>query len=353
VIEMNGGTHPAAAIEPGLRLVPVRATRRPLSLIRLALAPGDRPLVAAGDAVAAGAAIAERLRDGRTDTVRLPSQEVASVRPGDWLAPMPASGGSRIGRRARSRSGELLFAASGQWRLATGDRVEVLEAPVAGSVAAVVPGAWIEIAAAGTLIPGAELLGSPAHGRLEILAPASGEIRSAAIDVGLAGRIIVVGARIDAEALLRARATGVAGVVVGSLGARERRDLAASERRQQAALQAPRPFGVLVLGGAIRQPVASPTESLLEALAGGSVALVPEPVGIAAPGVPVDGSALPRVRPDLVRIVAGPMAGREGTWAGLAGPRGVAPGVVLDSALVRIGDAAPVAVPLVALERFA
>ena len=54
-----------------------------------------------------------------------------------------------------------------------------------------------------------------------------------------------------------------------------------------------------------------------------------------------------------MRVTSGPLAGAEGTWAGLAGPRRFPAGVSLEAGLVRFGDRPPIAVPLGDLERFA
>jgi len=341
-----------AAASADLALVRARRLVHPLPFVRFALEPGDRALVEPGDAVTPGTPLAERLRDGWTEVIRRPLREAASYRPGEWWAGAGPDAGTTAGRRARFRPGELLFAANGRWRVATGDRRETLESPVAGIVGTVEPGAGIEVRATGVLVAGAEFLGAPVHGRMELLASAAGEVRSGSLDVGLEGRVMVVGSRIDSEALSRARATGVAGVVVASLGARERRDTVNSERRQRAGVQPPRPFGILILEGGVRLPVPSPVQSILESLAGRSVALLPDPPGLLVEVGPVPEEPLPRPRPDLVRIVAGPLAGREGPWGGLAGMRQVEPGVVADCGFVRIAGRAPVAVPLVALERF-
>jgi hypothetical protein len=62
---------PWAAELPGLDLVAVRPLIAGPTEILFRLAPGDRPLVLAGDAIVAGTAVAERLRDARL--VELPS----------------------------------------------------------------------------------------------------------------------------------------------------------------------------------------------------------------------------------------------------------------------------------------
>ena len=94
---------------------------------------------------------------------------------------------------------------------------------------------------------------------------------------GLAGTILVVGSRVDAETLTRARAMGVRGVIVAGFASKERRDFLASEARQRAALHRLPPFAVLVLDGAIRRPLAGPVQAVLAALSGREVAIVTDP----------------------------------------------------------------------------
>ena len=65
----------------------------------------------------------------------------------------------------------------------------------------------------GLALLGSHSLGGPARGRLEIAAPVDGDGRAGAIDVGRAGAILVLDARVDAETLSRARAMGVRGIV--------------------------------------------------------------------------------------------------------------------------------------------
>ncbi len=63
-------------------------------------------------------------------------------------------------------------------------------------------------------------------------------------------------------------------------------------------------------------------------------------------------TALPRPAPDHVRIRGGELAGREGRFERLLGPRRFAGGVQHEGALVRLEDGTPVAVPLGDLERY-
>ncbi len=142
-----------------VRLVPARPlVVAPVDVV-FALAPGDRPLVAAGESVVVGAPIAERLRDPGLDEVQIPPTH--EPRPGHrWSG--PASGGD-----GRIASGELLFNWHGRWRVATGDVTDPIETPIAGIVRDVRPGTSITVRAAGRGIRGVVALGGPTRGRLQ------------------------------------------------------------------------------------------------------------------------------------------------------------------------------------------
>jgi hypothetical protein len=304
-----------------------------------ALVPGDRPLVAAGDSVVVGAPIAERLRDPRLE--ELPIAESADPRPGGRWVPIARRG------EARGPGGEFVFSWRGRWRVATGDMADPVETPFAGIVREVRPGTAITIRAAGRGIRGIVALGGPTRGRLQ--PGTDSELRSGGLDVGSAGTILVVGSRVDAETLTRARAMGIRGVVVSGLSSKERRDFLASEARQRAALHRLPPFAVLVLDGAIRRPLSGALRAVLSALAGHEVAIVTDPPMLVfdLPGLVV---AEPPV--DLVRIRAGALSGREGRFVEAIGQRRFAGGVHLEAALVRLPDGTMTAVPLGDLERF-
>lgn len=297
--------------------------------VTFALAPGDRPLVAAGESVVAGTPIIERVRAPRL---------VDRVVPASAL-PEPG---------ARVPEGELLFEWRGRWRVAGGDQTEPIDSPIDGIVRDVRPGSAIIVQTSGRALPGIVALGGPTSGRLHVAAWADGELRASGLDVGLSGNILVVGSRIDAETLIRARAMGVRGIVVAGLASKERRDFVASEARQRAALHRLPPFAVLVLEGATRRPLASPVMAILRALEGRSVAIVSDPPAL----VFADPDTLPEPAAGLVRVRGGSLAGREGTWAGIVGPRRFAGGVHLEAASVRLDDGSVVAVPLGDLERF-
>ena len=193
-------------------------------------------------------------------------------------------------------------------------------------------------ASAGRAMTGVLMTGQPAHGRLDLATDAAGELRTGGIDVGRAGTILVVGARIDAEALTRARAMGVRGIVVASLAGKDLRDLLASERRQRAALHGAPPFGILVLEGAMRRALPSPVVSLFEALAGsdvGSSGICRRSCGTC----PI--SSCRRCRRISCASKHGPHTGREGRLEGLAGLRRFEAGTQLESGWVRFDETAP------------
>ncbi len=344
---MEHGAATATAEPAGLELV----AQRPLVTSPIdaffRLHPGDRPLVKAGEAVGRGQPILEHHRDPRTIVVAGVIGEDGTAVPGDRWNGTP-------GHDAREGEvqpgGELLFRSGNRWRIAGGDRPDTLEAPFGGVVHEVQPGTGVTIRSLSSAVVGRSVLAGPTWGRLQVATGPDGELRAQHVDVGAAGAIVVAGARMDAEALTRARAVGIRGVIVSALGIKEQRDFLASERRGRAGVHGLPPFGILVLDGAARRPIASSVMALFEAAEGSMVAIVANP-----PALVIDDASVslpPAVR-DLVRVRSGPLAGAEGTWAGLAGPRRFPAGVTLEAAFVRFGGRPPVAIPIGDLERFA
>jgi len=328
------GTAPA-----GLGLVPARQLLVGAPRVVLAIEPGDRVAVTAGTAVGPGELLAERVRDPRL--VDAGSSRGDRATPGEWV---PAGEHRRGGA---TPAGELLFAARGRRRVVAGTHPDRLDAPVRGRVATIHPGAAIELEVEGVGVPASAFLGDAVHGRLVIL-PAEGDARPA-LDVNLAGAIVVFPGRVDAETLIRARAMGIHGAVVVALADRDRRDLAASEARQRAGLHRLAPFGVVVLDGNLRRPLAGPVAAILVALSGREVGLAAEPALLLA-GRSMDGLPLPP--PDRVRLRGGADVGAEGRWLGPAGSRRFAPGIQAEAGLVELDGGRVVVVPLGDVERF-
>lgn len=335
----------APPVAPGYDLVPARSLVRRTVDVVLPLRPGDVPLVAAGQSVVAGGPLVDRIRDARL-------VEVAGNgrgRPGEWFAEPSAAARPSVGRPQRERDGgERLFESNGRWRLASGEHHDPVEAPVTGIVREVRPGIALTLRAAGAALGGVLALGDPTRGRLEIATDRDGELVPRSLDVGSAGAILVVGARIDAEALTRARAMGIRGVVVATLPGKDRRDYLASEARQRAALHRLPPFGVLVLHGSGRRPIGEAEMDLLERLAGRDVAIVGDPPALL---FDPEGLAAAAEAPGTVIVRSGPYAGRRGRWAGIAGQRRFPGATHLEAGFVSFGDDPPLALPLADLER--
>ncbi len=336
----------------GLELVPARRLLDPEPVARFDLAPGDRILVAAGDRVSVGVGLAERQREPRVDDG--PPVAVAAeldhppLRAGDWWpGDGHETGGPLRRRHPRSPAGELLHPRDGRWRIATGAHVDLLEAPAPGVVGEAVPGRGLTIRLSGTALIGSFAAGIPSRGRLERVIGESG-LRGA-LDVGRAGAILAVDGRIDSEAIIRARATGVRGVIASGLAGKDLRDLQASEARQRASLQPLAPFSVLVLDGTARRPLAGPMADLLAALEGREVAIVVDPPRLVFD--PLSPAVGPPAR-DRIRVVGGDLIGREGRWLRTAGLRRFAAGVHLEAAAIVLDDGEVAIVALVDLERF-
>jgi hypothetical protein len=348
--ELLSAAPPEAPADLGL--VPARRLIVVEPVVRFGLAPGDRILVAPGDAVTPGLGLAEHQRDPRVDdgppVGGHEEGDSPPLRAGDWWPGDGHEAGGPLRRRQpRSPAGELLHPAEGRWRIATGAHLDRLEAPAAGTVVEAIAGRGLTVRLSGRGLPGTLAAGIPTRGRLERVAGESG-LRGA-LDVGRAGAILVVDGRIDSEAVIRARATGVRGVVASGLAGKDLRDLHGSEARQRASLQPLAPFAVLVLDGTVRRPIAGPMAALFAALDGQEVAIVVDPpMLVFDPPRPEPGPP-PR---DWVRVVAGELAGREGRWLRAAGLRRFAAGVHLEAASIALDDGRVATVPLADLERF-
>jgi hypothetical protein len=120
---------------------------------------------------------------------------------------------------------------------------------VRGRVRAVEEGSLvIEVPAA--RLRGVGGIGEAVHGELVVGVPNPGdELRAAASDAGATGKILVGGSRASAETLTRARAMGVAGIVLGGVLDKELRDFEAIQRRRRDAGGMTGAFGILLVEG--------------------------------------------------------------------------------------------------------
>jgi hypothetical protein len=359
-------------VPPELIRIPGRRILVVSPVVQIRLGPGDRVLVNPGQKVTAGMPIAERTADPEFIEVgRLGEPSNGNGNGGKSLGgwmdaqqerrrpPTPGKwwvgGDDRRGRNPRREAprrlgGTLLYELNGRWTAAAGDRHEKIESPTGGVVVEAGNCIGISMKVTGVAIPAAVAGGQPTRGYLDVPRLIDGELRDTALDMGRSGAVVVAGGRVSAESLTRARAMSIRGMVAGSLGQAELRDLAASEARQRAGLHAMPPFGVLGLDGHQRRPIASPILALLAALAGREVAIITEPPLLVLDVVDVP---LPEIPPDWVRVRSGVHAGREGRWMSSAGLHRFRAGVHLEAANVRLGDdLAPTVIALADLERF-
>jgi len=120
---------------------------------------------------------------------------------------------------------------------------------VRGRVTRVAPSA-IDVRVAGAVVLGVAGSGAAVHGKLQVaVAGAGDELRAGAIDSETTGRIVVGGSRASAEALTRARAMGVAGVVLGGVLDKDLRDFEATQLRRREVGGGGGDFSIVLLEG--------------------------------------------------------------------------------------------------------
>ena len=324
-------------------------------LLHFPLGPADRPLVQRGQLVTPGSPLFERIPDAAVAELELHAGEEPPA-PGtlvDESTPLRIAAGRSLRFEGHGR---VLYATPAhRLRAAIGRHPQTVSSPVAGTVELVSPAA-VSVRASGLGLPGTLAAGQPAEGRLAIAAPGpDGELAGSSIDVASAGAILVAGARVDLEVLGRARAMGVRGVIVGGLASRDLRGFLASEARQRAAMHGGSPFALLVLDGYGRRPIPLAIWQNLAALEGAPVAISIEPPLLVLSA----DAAWARPSNGRVRIAAGELLGREGTFlgpaAGLRGAAGVEQpaGRVLLDALEDETSGTERTLPLADLERLA
>jgi hypothetical protein len=326
-------------------------------VLRFHLGLPDRPLVVPGQRVEAGQPIIEHFRE--QEAVDVPTTAaIVGLRPGDLLDHVPAAGSSRLGRKtpqATYRTRVCEHGRDGTTRLAAGHGEILIHSPAAGIVEAVHPGR-IDIRVEGLAIDAQVGWGRASVGRIVIAADApDAEVPASRLDVSAAGAILVAGSRLDIEAMSRARAIGVAGVVTGGVASRNLRQLGSSEARQQAALHATAPFGLLALAGYGRLPVPTHLWDLLAAAHGRPAGIHPASRTLVIGGDPAPLLAAMARPAGTVRVMSGEHRDREGRLVGLAGPRRWPGGAYAPGGFIEVagadGAGERICVPLGSLER--
>lgn len=282
-------------------------------------------------------------------------EELLTVHPGDRVdADQPLAlvegGGAVLAPvaglvvAASRRDGTILLAPLG--------REEPVIGHVRGRVRAVEEGALVvEVPAA--RLRGVGGSGDAVHGELVVgVRSPEDELRAGAIDSGATGKILVGGSRASAETLTRARAMGVAGMVLGGVLDKELRDFAAIQQRRRQAGGMTGSFGILLVEGYGKVGI-DPQLFAWFRLHSGRVASL-----FGADGLlyVYDASPLPRRRPLArvgERVIAHrrPFQGRGGVLVGLMDELHAAQsGIPTRMALVRFEDGRLAPVPLANLE---
>ena len=223
---------------------------------------------------------------------------------------------------------------------------------VRGEVTAVTADA-IEVRIGGALLTGVGGSGGAVHGQLQLaVEDPSDELRAAAIDVGSTGRIVVGGSRASAEALTRARAMGVAGIVLGGVLDKDLRDFEATHARRREMGGVSGEFAVVVLEGYGKVGMTDELFGWFRASAGKLASLFGDPARLYV--YDADPPPARRVLPRPGnRVVAHrrPHAGATGELIRVLDGVSVTPaGVAARSGVVRFDDGRSAVVPLANLE---
>ncbi|HEX2193428.1 MAG TPA: hypothetical protein VHK63_00450 [Candidatus Limnocylindria bacterium] len=334
------------------------------TLHRVRIPRGATPVVEVGEEVRPEQVLAIRRRAGPARHVRVtdllgrpPGQLLAVLRsrPGTLL-----DAGEALARDAHGREVAMPFTgmlltvspADGSALVAPLGEEEPVIGHVHGKVQAVEPGA-IVLEVPGVVLRGVGGTGDAVHGELVVAVHAAEEeLRAGAIDVGATGRIVVGGSRASAETLTRARAMGVAGIVLGGVLDKELRDFEAIQQRRREIGGLTGSFGVLLLEGFGKVGIDPQRFAWLRSHAGRTASL------FGADGLLfVHGASTPPARRTLPRVgervVAHrrPFQGRAGVLVAALDELHAAPsGIPTRMGLVRFEDGRLAPVPMANLE---
>ena len=330
---------------------------------RLSLPAGAEPVVAVGDEVEPGDILARAVQPTASRSVpvarplRRKREEVTKllvVTPGDRVR-ADQSLARTPDRDVRSPTDALFLAyrpADGMAHLLPLEPADPIHSEVRGIVMEV-DARSITVAVPGVLLAGVGGTGPAVHGRLNVMVTdPEAPLEPATIDADSAGRVVVGGSWASAEAITRARAVGVAAIVVGGLHARELADFAGQQHRRSLLGTAAPPFAVLALDGYGRAGMDPARFAWLVANAGQSATVL----GDGRRLLVYDASPAPTraARPvvgDRVVIVSGAGRGQAGLLSEIpAQPTAIGSGISALCGMVRLDAGRTVAVPLANME---
>ncbi len=334
-----------------------------LTLHRVRIPRGATPSVEVGADVQPEQVLAVRRRPRAPVSVRVTA--ALHRRPSDLAELLVVRPGARLEEGdpiARANEHEVtspiaglllaLSAADGSVLVAPLGEEEAVIGHVRGRVRAI-EGGWITLEVPGVAVRGVGGTGDAVHGELVMgVRGADEELRAAAIDVGATDKIVVGGSRASAETLTRARAMGVAGIVLGGVLDKELRDFEAIQRRRREIGGLSGSFGVVLLEGFGKVGIDPQRFAWLRAHAGRMVSLFGAEgllfVHDASP--PPGRRTLPRVGE---RVIAHrrPFQGRAGVLVAELEDLHASPsGIPARMGLVRFEDGRLAAVPVANLE---
>ncbi len=234
---MNGVVHRIAIPRGAALRVEVGDLVKPDQLLAVNRAPGHAVTVDVAGRLGRSAATAGELLEAHPGS-RLEAGSVIARSPQGAVVSAPVAG-LLVGYSPSD--GTALLAPLGEELPVIGH--------VSGRVLAVHDGA-IDVEVRGAQLVGVGGTGEAVHGELVVAVHDPGEeLRAAAIDVGATGKILVGGSRASAETLTRARAMGVAGIVLGGVLDKELRDFEAIQRRRREIGGLAGSFGLVLLEG--------------------------------------------------------------------------------------------------------
>lgn len=330
---------------------------------RLRLPSGAEPVVNVGDEVRPGDPVATVARLAASQSVSI-ARPLRRRKPEvvDLLLVTPGTRVRADQPLARTPEREVRSPANGYFLAydPTRGNAQLLTLGDPQPIASTVRGVVMEVSpeAITIAVPAVELAcaggtGPAVHGQL-MMAVSHPEtpLDPAVIDADAAGRVIVGGSWASAEAITRARAVGVAGIVVGGLHARDLADFAGLQHRRSLLGTAAPPFAVLALDGFGRSGMDPARFAWLQAHADRSVTILgdqrrllvydaapaPERVSRAAVG-------------DRVVVVTGPGRGQVGMLREVPSqPMAIGSGISALCGLVRLDTGRTVAIALANLE---
>lgn len=330
---------------------------------RVPLPSGAEPRVAVGDEVRPGDVLASTVRPAGSISVRVArplrrkrdeAAELLLVAPGERVRANQPLG--RTPERDVRASGDALFLAYRP----SDDAALLLPLEPAEPIRADVHGIVMEasarsitIAVSAVPLVGVGGTGPAVHGPLSVLVgDPEAPLDPAVLDADSAGRIVVGGSWASAEAITRARAVGVAAIVVGGLHARELAEFAGLQHRRSLLGTAAPPFAVLALDGYGRAGMDPARFAWLMAHADHEATVFGDRRRLLIHAASPAPERVPRAAVgDRVVILAGPGRGQAGLLSDVpAEPLVIGSGVSTLCGMVRLDFGRTVAVPLANLE---